>query len=105
MSSVHPSELPRAVGATPPALGSWSESDALVRLEGVGKTFKNGTTALSGVNLDVRRGEFLSLLGPSGCGKSTILRLLCGPDLGRPRARSAGASPIMSSASCSRSRR
>jgi NitT/TauT family transport system ATP-binding protein len=50
----------------------------LVRLEGVGKTFANGTVALTGVDLDVRRGEFLSLLGPSGCGKSTILRLLSG---------------------------
>jgi NitT/TauT family transport system ATP-binding protein len=57
---------------------SLSSFEALVRLEGVGKIFKNGTTALSGVNLDVRQGEFLSLLGPSGCGKSTILRLLAG---------------------------
>ena len=50
----------------------------LVRLEGVGKTFGNGVVALTGVDLDIRRGEFLSLLGPSGCGKSTILRLLSG---------------------------
>src|SRR6202453_1434220 len=52
------------------------DSDVLVRLESVGKSFANGVVALTGVNLDVRRGEFLSLLGPSGCGKSTILRLL-----------------------------
>ena len=50
----------------------------LVRLEGVNKTFANGVTALAGVDMEVRRGEFLSLLGPSGCGKSTILRLLAG---------------------------
>src|SRR5271154_166865 len=55
---------------------SSSRSDVLVRLESVGKCFANGVVALTGVNLDVRQGEFLSLLGPSGCGKSTILRLL-----------------------------
>jgi NitT/TauT family transport system ATP-binding protein len=50
----------------------------LARLESVDKCFANGVVALSGVHLDIRDGEFLSLLGPSGCGKSTILRLLSG---------------------------
>jgi NitT/TauT family transport system ATP-binding protein len=53
-----------------------------VRFEGVGKTFKNGTTALVGLEVTIGSGEFVSLLGPSGCGKSTALRLLAG--LGRP---------------------
>src|SRR5271163_2659420 len=53
-----------------------ANSDVLVRLESVGKCFANGVVALTGVNLDIRSGEFVSLLGPSGCGKSTILRLL-----------------------------
>ena len=48
----------------------------IVRLEGAGKTFGNGTRALAGLTLDVRAGEFLTLLGPSGCGKSTALRLI-----------------------------
>ncbi len=42
--------------------------------------------ALDGVDLEVKRGEFFSLLGPSGCGKTTLLRLLAGfetPDAGR----------------------
>ena len=57
----------------------------LLRLEAVGKTFANGVQALEGLDLDVRQGEFLSLLGPSGCGKSTALRLIAGlsaPDAG-----------------------
>ncbi len=52
----------------------------LISLQGVGKTYKNGATALAGVDLEVRDGEFLTLLGPSGCGKSTILRLIAGLD-------------------------
>ena len=50
----------------------------MVALRGVGKTFPNGTLALAGLDLDVRQGEFLSLLGPSGCGKSTALRIIAG---------------------------
>jgi spermidine/putrescine transport system ATP-binding protein len=38
-------------------------------------------TALAGVSLSVRRGEFFSLLGPSGCGKTTLLRIIAGLDL------------------------
>ena len=53
---------------------------ALVSLRGVGKTYPAGVTALRGVDLDIRAGEFLTLLGPSGCGKSTILRLIAGLD-------------------------
>jgi NitT/TauT family transport system ATP-binding protein len=47
-------------------------------LRGVGKTFESGTVALSGFDLSVRTGEFVSLLGPSGCGKSTALRIISG---------------------------
>src|SRR5215208_5213722 len=59
---------------------------ALVSIRGVGKTFANGTTALAGLDLDIRPGEFVSLLGPSGCGKSTALRIIAGlaqPSAGR----------------------
>ena len=50
----------------------------IVSLRRVGKVFDSGTTALDGLDLDVREGEFVSLLGPSGCGKSTALRIVAG---------------------------
>jgi len=53
-------------------------ASAIVTLRDVGKTFERGTVALDGFNLEVRDGEFVSLLGPSGCGKSTALRVVAG---------------------------
>ena len=35
-------------------------------------------TALKGVNLEIKQGEFFTLLGPSGCGKTTLLRMIAG---------------------------
>jgi NitT/TauT family transport system ATP-binding protein len=55
-----------------------SELPTIVSLRGVGKSFPRGTVALAGLDLDVREGEFVSLLGPSGCGKSTALRIIAG---------------------------
>jgi NitT/TauT family transport system ATP-binding protein len=52
----------------------------------VSKKFTNGIAALDGFDLEVRLGEFLTLLGPSGCGKSTALRIIAGlsePSAGR----------------------
>ncbi len=49
-----------------------------VRLRAVTKIYDNGVTALGPLDLDVAKGEFVSLLGPSGCGKSTALRLIAG---------------------------
>ena len=52
-------------------------SEAVVTARGISKTFgKGGVTALQDIELEVGRGEFISLIGPSGCGKSTLLRVI-----------------------------
>lgn len=45
-------------------------------LEKVYKTEEVETTALNGINLSVKQGEFVSIMGPSGCGKSTLLNVM-----------------------------
>ena len=60
--------------------GDQMTDQPVVSLAGVEKDFAlpGGLTmtALTGINLDLQRGEFVSLIGPSGCGKSTLLRLI-----------------------------
>ncbi len=56
-----------------------------IKLNNVGMVYQaesNEVTALTGVNLDIEKGEFISLLGPSGCGKTTLLRIVA--DLLKP---------------------
>jgi NitT/TauT family transport system ATP-binding protein len=49
----------------------------VVSIEGVTKTFPQGNvTALQDIDLELKPGEFVSLIGPSGCGKSTLLRVI-----------------------------
>lgn len=54
-----------------------SSANIDVELRQAFKVF-DGETAVGGVNLNVRKGEFFSILGPSGCGKTTVLRLIAG---------------------------
>jgi spermidine/putrescine transport system ATP-binding protein len=64
--------------ATLPARRDDTAAD--VRLENLRKTFGE-VTAVDGVSIDIRAGEFFSLLGPSGCGKTTTLRMIGGFEL------------------------
>ena len=53
----------------------------ILKLSGVGYSYHTAekeTAALSGVDLTIKKGEFVALVGPSGCGKSTVLSLICG---------------------------
>ena len=59
------------------------ESDAMIQLHGVVKTFSNAAgefTVLKGLDLKIRRGEFVSIVGKSGSGKSTLLNMVTGID-------------------------
>ena len=50
----------------------------MLEINNLRKNFKNGTSALKGVNFKVKKGEFISILGPSGSGKTTLLRSING---------------------------
>src|SRR6201994_754758 len=55
------------------------KNESLIRLEGVKKVFLTDeieTHALSGIQLEIKTGEYVSIAGPSGCGKSTLLSIL-----------------------------
>ena len=61
------------------------ENDTLIEIKNVNRTYiddkDNTVEALRDINLDIKRGEFVSIIGASGCGKTTLLRLIAGLDL------------------------
>ncbi|GGK55477.1 ABC transporter ATP-binding protein [Amphritea balenae] len=50
----------------------------IIKVSGLGKTYKSGFTALRDVNLDIQKGEIFALLGPNGAGKTTLISIICG---------------------------
>ena len=72
-----------------------TSGNAFVNFIDVQKTYDGETLVVKNLNLDIGRGEFLTLLGPSGSGKTTTLMMLAGfevPTHGRDRAGRAGRS-------------
>jgi len=54
------------------------ETQSVVSISGLEKTYKGGFQALKNVNLEIRRGEIFALLGPNGAGKTTLINIVCG---------------------------
>jgi len=67
-----PADLPADLSADGP------DASPLVSFRGVQKTYDGDTLVVKGLDLDIARGEFLTLLGPSGSGKTTCLMMLAG---------------------------
>ena len=53
-------------------------SETLIKIVNVHKSYAGGFQALKGVNLEIKRGEILALLGPDGAGKTTLINAICG---------------------------
>ena len=60
---------------------SISEGETLIQIRDLSKIYKKDekeTVAIDHFNLDIKKGELISIVGPSGCGKTTILRMIAG---------------------------
>lgn len=74
----HPSNSPTQHNVA--ANATSSPNPVMVKLQGVTKTYPNGSLGVFDLSLEVKRGDFLLITGPSGAGKSTLLKLLYGAE-------------------------
>ena len=51
---------------------------SVISVSGLSKKYKSGLEALTGINLEIERGEIFALLGPNGAGKTTLISVICG---------------------------
>jgi len=51
---------------------------SIISISGLTKTYADGLVALSGIDLEIRKGEIFALLGPNGAGKTTLINIVCG---------------------------
>ncbi|MFJ1302246.1 ABC transporter ATP-binding protein [Pseudomonadota bacterium AL_CKDN230030165-1A_HGKHYDSX7] len=54
------------------------QTDIVISVQGLTKTYASGHQALKKIDLDIRRGEIFALLGPNGAGKTTLISIICG---------------------------